>query len=159
MNMTMNMNIRQNVFSALKAAMIKKDAKVISTLRLIMAAIKDKDIVLKGNGDASGIDETAIILLMQTMIKQRNASIVLFKQGIREDLVKIEEDEILIISSFLPKQLNDQEIEDAVVNAIKLTQSESIKDMGKVINLMKQNYIGKMDFRIVSAVIKEKLTK
>ena len=155
----MNMNIRQNVFSALKAAMIKKDVKVISTLRLIMAAIKDKDIVLKGNGDASGIDETAIILLMQTMIKQRNASIVLFKQGIREDLVKIEEDEILIISSFLPKQLNDQEIEDAVVNAIKLTQSESIKDMGKVINLMKQNYIGKMDFRIVSAVVKEKLTK
>ena len=155
----MNMNIRQNVFSALKAAMIKKDAKVISTLRLIMAAIKDKDIILKGNGDASGIDETAIILLMQTMIKQRNASIVLFKQGIREDLVKIEEDEILIISSFLPKQLNDQEIEDAVVNAINLTQSVSIKDMGKVINLMKQNYIGKMDFRIVSAVVKEKLTK
>ena len=153
------MNIRQNVFSALKAAMIKKDAKVISTLRLIMAAIKDKDIVLKGNGDASGIDETAIILLMQTMIKQRNASIVLFKQGIREDLVKIEEDEILIISSFLPKQLNDQEIEDAVINTIKLTQSVSIKDMGKVINLMKQNYIGKMDFRIVSAVVKEKLTK
>jgi uncharacterized protein YqeY len=153
------MNIRQNVFSALKAAMIKKDAKVISTLRLIMAAIKDKDIVLKGNGDASGIDETAIILLMQTMIKQRNASIVLFKQGIREDLVKIEEDEILIISSFLPKQLNDQEIEDAVVNAIKLTQSVSIKDMGKVINLMKQNYIGKMDFRIVSRIVKEKLIK
>ena len=153
----MNMNIRQNVFSALKAAMIKKDAKVISTLRLIMAAIKDKDIVLKGNGDASGIDETAIILLMQTMIKQRNASIVLFKQGIREDLVKIEEDEILIISSFLPKQLNDQEIEDAVVNAIKLTQSESIKDMGKVINLMKQKYNGKMDFRIVSKVVKERL--
>ena len=154
----MNMNIRENVFSALKAAMIKKDAKVITTLRLIMAAIKDKDIVLKGNGDSSGIDETAIILLMQTMIKQRNASIVLFKQGIREDLVKIEEHEISIISSFLPKQLNDQEIEDAVVNAIKLTQSESIKDMGKVINLMKQNYIGKMDFRIVSALVKEKLT-
>ena len=153
------MNIRQNVFSALKAAMIKKDAKVISTLRLIMAAIKDKDIVLKGNGDASGIDETAIILLMQTMIKQRNASIVLFKQGIREDLVKIEEDEILIISSFLPEQLNEQEIEDAVVKAIKLTKSESMKDMGKVINLMKQDYIGKMDFRIVSRIVKEKLLK
>ena len=153
------MNIRQNVFSALKAAMIKKDAKVISTLRLIMAAIKDKDIVLKGNGDASGIDETAILLLMQTMIKQRNASIVLFKQGIREDLVKIEEDEILIISSFLPEQLNEQEIEDAVVKAIKLTKSESMKDMGKVINLMKQDYIGKMDFRIVSRIVKEKLLK
>ena len=157
--MNMDMNIRQNIFTALKAAMIKKDAKVISTLRLIMAAIKDKDIVLKGNGDASGIDETAIILLMQTMIKQRNASIVLFKQGFREDLVKIEEDEILIISSFLPEQLNEQEIEDAVVNAIQLTQSVSIKDMGKVINLMKQDYIGKMDFRIVSTIVKEKLTK
>ena len=157
--MNMDINIRKKIFIDLKAAMIKKDAKVISTLRLIMAAIKDKDIVLKGNGDASGIDETAIILLMQTMIKQRNASIVLFKQGIREDLVKIEEDEILIISSFLPKQFNEQEIEDAVVNAIKLTQSVSIKDMGKVINLMKQDYIGKMDFRIVSTIVKEKLTK
>ena len=93
------------------------------------------------------------------MIKQRNASITLFKQGIREDLVKVEEDEILIISSFLPEQLNEQEIEDAVVNAVKLTQSESIKDMGKVISLMKQDYIGKMDFRIVSRIVKEKLLK
>ena len=153
------MSIRQKVSTALKAAMIKKDVKVINTLRLIIAAIKDKDIVLKGNGDSSGIDEIEIILLMQTMIKQRNASIVLFKKGIREDLVKIEEDEILIISSFLPKQLNEQEIEDAVVNAIQLTQSVSIKDMGKVINLMKQDYIGKMDFRIVSTIVKEKLIK
>ena len=149
----------QNVSSALKAAMIKKDVRLINTLRLIIAAIKDRDIVLKGNGNSSGIDEIEITLLMQTMIKQRNASIVLFKQGIREDLVKIEEDEILIISSFLPEQLNEQEIEDAVVNAIKLTKSESMKDMGKVISLMKQDYIGKMDFRIVSRIVKEKLIK
>ena len=153
------MSIRQNVSTALKAAMIKKDVRLINTLRLIIAAIKDRDIVLKGNGNSSGIDEIEITLLMQTMIKQRNASIVLFKQGIREDLVKIEEDEILIISSFLPEQLNEQEIEDAVVKAIKLTKSESMKDMGKVINLMKQDYIGKMDFRIVSTMVKEKLTK
>ena len=155
----MNMSIRQNVTKALKAAMIKKDVRLINTLRLIIAAIKDRDIVLKGNGNSSGIDEIEITLLMQTMIKQRNASIVLFKQGIREDLVKIEEDEILIISSFLPEQLNEQEIEDAVVNAIKLTKSESMKDMGKVISLMKQDYIGKMDFRIVSRIVKEKLLK
>jgi uncharacterized protein YqeY len=153
------MSIRQNVSKALKAAMIKKDVRLINTLRLIIAAIKDRDIVLKGNGNSSGIDEIEITLLMQTMIKQRNASIVLFKQGIREDLVKIEEDEILIISSFLPEQFNEQEIEDAVVNAIKLTKSESMKDMGKVISLMKQDYIGKMDFRIVSRIIKEKLLK
>ena len=153
------MSIRQNVSTALKAAMIKKDVRLINTLRLIIAAIKDRDIALKGIGNSSGIDEIEIILLMQTMIKQRNASIVLFKQGIREDLVKIEEDEILIISSFLPEQLNEQEIEDAVVNAIKLTKSESMKDMGKVISLMKQDYIGKMDFRIVSRIVKEKLLK
>jgi len=153
------MSIRQNVSRALKEGMIKKDVRLINTLRLIIAAIKDRDIALKGIGNSSGIDEIEIILLMQTMIKQRNASIVLFKQGIREDLVKIEEDEILIISSFLPKQFNEQEIEDAVINAIKLTQSLSIKDMGKVINLMKQDYIGKMDFRIVSTIVKEKLTK
>ena len=153
------MSIRQNVSTALKVAMIKKDVRLINTLRLIIAAIKDRDIVLKGNGNSSGIDEIEITLLMQTMIKQRNASIVLFKQGIREDLVKIEEDEILIISSFLPEQLSEQEIEDAVVNAIKLTKSESMKDMGKVISLMKQDYIGKMDFRIVSRIVKEKLLK
>ena len=153
------MSIRQNVSTALKAAMIKKDVRLINTLRLIIAAIKDRDILLKGNGNSSGIDEIEITILMQTMIKQRNASIVLFKQGIREDLVKIEEDEILIISNFLPEQLNEQEIEDAVVNAIKLTKSESMKDMGKVISLMKQDYIGKMDFRIVSRIVKEKLLK
>jgi len=153
------MSIRQNVSTALKAAMIKKDVRLINTLRLIIAAIKDRDIALKGNGNSSGIDEIEITLLMQTMIKQRNASIVLFKQGIRQDLVKVEEDEILIISSFLPEQLNEQEIEDAVVNAIKLTKSESMKDMGKVISLMKQDYIGKMDFRIVSRIVKEKLLK
>ena len=153
------MSIRQNVSTALKASMIKKDVRLINTLRLIIAAIKDRDIALKGIGNSSGIDEIEIILLMQTMIKQRNASIVLFKQGFREDLVKVEEDEILIISSFLPEQLNEQEIEDAVVKAIKLTKSESMKDMGKVISLMKQDYIGKMDFRIVSRIVKEKLTK
>ena len=153
------MSTIQNVSTALKAAMIKKDVRLINTLRLIIAAIKDRDIALKGNGNPSGIDEIEITILMQTMIKQRNASIVLFKQGIREDLVKIEEDEILIISSFLPEQFNEQEIEDAVVNAIKLTKSESMKDMGKVISLMKQDYIGKMDFRIVSRIVKEKLIK
>ena len=153
------MSTIQNVSKALKAAMIKKDVRLINTLRLIIAAIKDRDIVLKGNGNSSGINEIEITLLMQTMIKQRNASIVLFKQGFREDLVKVEEDEILIISSFLPEQLNEQEIEDAVVKAIKLTKSESMKDMGKVISLMKQDYIGKMDFRIVSRIVKEKLLK
>ena len=91
------------------------------------------------------------------MIKQRHDSIELYKKGKREDLVKKEENEISIILEFLPKQLNEKEVELAVLDSIKLTEANSIKDMGKVINLMKQKYNGKMDFRIVSKVVKEKL--
>jgi uncharacterized protein YqeY len=91
------------------------------------------------------------------MIKQRYDSIELYKKGKREDLVKKEENEISIILEFLPKQLNEKEVELAVLDSIKLTEANSIKDMGKVINLMKQKYNGKMDFRIVSKVVKERL--
>ena len=91
------------------------------------------------------------------MIKQRHDSIELYKKGKREDLVKKEENEISIILEFLPKQLNEKEVELAVLDSIKLTEANSIKDMGKVINLMKQKYNGKMDFRIVSKVVKERL--
>jgi uncharacterized protein len=91
------------------------------------------------------------------MIKQRHDSIELYKKGKREDLVTKEENEISIILDFLPKQLNEKEIELAVLDSIKLTEANSIKDMGKVINLMKQKYNGKMDFRIASKVVKENL--
>lgn len=153
------MSIRESVLSELKTAMKSKNVNSINTLRLILASLKDKDIIARGNGNLSGINEIEITSLLQTMIKQRYDSIELYKKGKREDLVKKEENEISIILEFLPKQLNEKEVELAVLDSIKLTEANSIKDMGKVINLMKQNYIGKMDFRIVSAVVKEKLTK
>ena len=153
------MSIRESVLSELKTAMKSKNVNSINTLRLILASLKDKDIIARGNGNLSGINEIEITSLLQTMIKQRHDSIELYKKGKREDLVKKEENEISIILEFLPKQLNEKEVELAVLDSIKLTEANSIKDMGKVINLMKQNYIGKMDFRIVSAVVKEKLTK
>ena len=151
------MSIREKVLSELKTAMKSKDVNSINTLRLILASIKDKDIIARGNGNSSGINEIEITALLQTMIKQRHDSIELYKKGKREDLVTKEENEISIILDFLPKQLNEKEIELAVLDSIKLTEANSIKDMGKVINLMKQKYNGKMDFRIASKVVKENL--
>ena len=151
------MSIRESVLSELKTAMKSKNVNSINTLRLILASLKDKDIIARGNGNLSGINEIEITSLLQTMIKQRHDSIELYKKGKREDLVKKEENEISIILEFLPKQLNEKEVELAVLDSIKLTEANSIKDMGKVINLMKQKYNGKMDFRIASKVVKEKL--
>ncbi|MGY9026786.1 MAG: GatB/YqeY domain-containing protein [Candidatus Puniceispirillales bacterium] len=151
------MSIRESVLSELKTAMKSKNVNSINTLRLILASLKDKDIIARGNGNLSGINEIEITSLLQTMIKQRYDSIELYKKGKREDLVKKEENEISIILEFLPKQLNEKEVELAVLDSIKLTEANSIKDMGKVINLMKQKYNGKMDFRIVSKVVKERL--
>ena len=151
------MTIRENISKLLKEAMIKKDTKLTNTLRLILAAVKDKDISARGNGNSSNINETEIISLLQNMIKQRNVSIEMYIQGKRDDLVKIEEDEIEIISNFLPEQLSEDDINDIIINKIQSSGANSIKDMGKVINLIKNEYNGKMDFGAVSKIIKEKL--
>jgi uncharacterized protein len=151
------MSIRENISKLLKEAMIKKDTKLTGTLRLILAALKDKDINVRSNDNPNGINETEIISLLQNMIKQRNASIEMYIQGNRDDLVKIEEDEIAIISNFLPEQLSENEINEIIINTIKSSSASSIKDMGKVINLIKLQYNGKMDFGAVSKIIKEKL--
>ena len=152
------MAIREQVSLALKTAMVNNDTQSKNTLRLILSALKDKDIIARGNGNTSGIDEIEVALLLQTMIKQRNASIELYQQGSREDLVEIEKNEISLISNFLPKQYNQEEIEVAVLNAIKSTDASSIKDMGKVIKLLKLDHNGKMDFRIASEVVKVQLS-
>ena len=151
------MIIRENISKLLKEAMIKKDMKLTNTLRLVLAAVKDKDISSRSNGNSIGINETEIISLLQNMIKQRNVSIEMYIQGKRDDLVKIEEDEIEIISSFLPAQLSEDEINDIIINKIQSSGANSIKDMGKVINLIKDEYNGKIDFGAVSKIIKEKL--
>ena len=151
------MTIRENISKLLKEAMINKDITLTNTLRLIIAAVKDKDISARSKSNSEGINETEIISLLQNMIKQRNASIEMYIQGKRDDLVKIEEDEIKIISNFLPEQLSENEINDIITNSIRSSEAKSIKDMGKVINLIKDEYNGKMDFGVVSKIIKAKL--
>ena len=151
------MTIRENISKLLKEAMINKDITLTNTLRLILAAVKDKDISARSKSNSEGINETEIISLLQNMIKQRNASIEMYIQGKRDDLVKIEEDEIKIISNFLPEQLSENEINDIITNSIRSSEAKSIRDMGKVINLIKEEYNGKMDFEVVSKIIKSKL--
>jgi len=151
------MTIRENIYKLLKEAMINKDITLTNTLRLILAAVKDKDISARSKSNSEGINETEIISLLQNMIKQRNASIEMYIQGKRDDLVKVEEDEIKIISNFLPEQLSENEINDIITNSIRSSEAKSIRDMGKVINLIKEEYNGKMDFGVVSKIIKSKL--
>ena len=151
------MTIRENISKLLKEAMINKDITLTNTLRLIVAAVKDKDISARSKSNFEGINETEIISLLQNMIKQRNASIEMYIQGKRDDLVKIEENEIKIISNFLPEQLSENEINDIITNSIRSSGAKSIKGMGKVINLIKDEYNGKMDFGVTSKIIKAKL--
>ena len=151
------MTIRENISKLLKEAMINKDITLTNTLRLILAAVKDKDISARSKSNSEGINETEIISLLQNMIKQRNASIEMYIQGKRDDLVKIEENEIKIISKFLPEQLSENEINDIITNSIRSSGAKSVKDMGKVINLIKDEYNGKLDFGVVSKIIKAKL--
>ena len=152
------MTIREDVKYNLKEAMIKKDVNLISALRLVLASIKDKDIIAKGNGNDSGINDEEIVSLIQTMIKQRKSSIEMYLKGKRGDLAKKEENEIEIISQFLPKQLNQEEINNIVDITIKSCSASSMKDMGKIIKLIRDKYNGNLDFGIVSEIIKSKLS-
>ena len=149
--------MREKLNSELKRSIINKDSVATKTLRLIIAAIKDRDIVVRSDGNQNGIDETEIISLLKKMQKQREESINLYKKGKREDLVKSEEEEIKIIKQFLPKQMDDEEIMKIVIDAIKQNNATSIRDMGKIMNYLKEKYSTNMDFSKASKFIKEKL--
>jgi len=152
------MTIREDIKNNLKEAMIKKNVDLISALRLVIASIKDRDIIAKGKGNYSGIKDEEIISLLQTMIKQRKSSIDMYLEGKREDLAKKEQNEIEIISKFLPKQLSKEEINNIIDMTIKSCEASSMKDMGKVINLLKKKHNGEMNFGDVSKIVKSKLT-
>ena len=152
------MSIREEITNQLKEAMINKNTNLVNTLRLIKASIKDKDIIAKGNGKGD-ITDQEIISVLQTMIKQRKASIDMYLSGNREDLVKKEENEIEIISNFLPQQLSLQEIEIIINDMIISSGASSIKNIGNVIKLIKEKYDGRIDLGVASKLIKEKLSE
>ena len=147
--------MREQLNSELKKSIINKDLSATKTIRLIIAAIKDRDIVVRTEGNQNGISEVDIISLLKKMQKQREESIQLYTKGNRMDLVQIEEDEIKIIKQFLPKQMNNDEIKNLVIEAIKLNDAKSIRDMGKVMSYLKEKYSSNMDFSIASKFLKE----
>lgn len=146
--------IREDLKKALVEALKTKNEKKTATIRLINAAIKDKDIEARPKGITDGIDDSAILSLLQSMVKQRKESIEMYKQGNREDLVAAEQAEIDIISEFLPQQMNEADTKTAIECVIKELNASSIKDMGKVMGALRAKYAGQMDFGSASAVIK-----
>ena len=149
--------IREQIKSKLIEAMKSKDEKTTATLRLINAAIKDKDIDARSKGNMDGIDDAGVMSLLQTMIKQRRESISMYEKGGRADLVASEQGEIDIIQSFLPKQMSDDEAKAAIQTIIAEVGATSIKDMGKVMGAIKAKYAGQMDMGKASGLIKAAL--
>lgn len=149
--------LRQDLNDALKTAMKAKEERAVSTLRMVLAGLKDKDIAARGKGNADGISDDEIRQMMQNMIRQRRDSIVLYEKGGRAELVKQESDEIAIIERFLPQQMGPAEIEAAAKSVIAELGAKDIKDMGKVMGAMKQRFAGQMDLSQVGPIVKQAL--
>ena len=149
--------LREAFTERLKTAMRAKDTRTLSTVRLIIAALKDRDIAARGSGNQEGIPEAEIQRLLQTMVKQRRESIALYRQGNRPELAQQEEEEIGVIESFLPKQMGDEEIAAAVKAAIAETGAAGIKDMGKVMGVLRERHAGIIDMGRAGAVVKQQL--
>ncbi len=146
--------LRQQLSDALKQAMLTKDTRVVSTVRLILAALKDRDIAARPKGQSDGIGEDEIRQMLQSMIKQRRESISLYQQGNRPELAQQEADEIAVIERFLPRQMDEAETQAAVKAAIAEAGAAGIKDMGKVMAILKGRHAGEMDFTKASATTK-----
>ncbi|MEN8832499.1 GatB/YqeY domain-containing protein [Pacificibacter sp.] len=151
------MDMRTRLSAALKTAMKDKDAPRLSTLRLISAAIKDRDITLRGEGNDAGVSDADVLGILEKMVKQRKESARAFDEGGRLEMAEKERAEILVISDFLPRQLNDEEVSQAIDDAISASGAESIRDMGKVMGALKSKYTGQIDFGAVGPRVKEKL--
>jgi len=146
--------LRQQFNEALKAAMLSKDSRTVSCLRMVLAALKDKDIAARPKGLTDGIGEDEILALLQSMIKQRRESIALYEQGGRQDLVEQEQGEIAVIGRFLPAQIGEDEAAAIVAQVVAEMGASSIKDMGRVMAALKERYTGRMDFARAGALVK-----
>lgn len=152
------MEIRPEINNKLKEALKSKDQVALSTIRLIMAALKDRDITARASGKAEGIDDSEILSMLQSMMKQRNESIKTYEDAGRKDLADRERAEIVVIETFMPKQLSEDEITAAVQSKIKETGADSVRDMGKVMAALKAEYAGQFDMGRASALVKSALS-
>ncbi|MFP1643243.1 GatB/YqeY domain-containing protein [Pontitalea aquivivens] len=151
------MDMRDRIAQALKDAMKSKEQDRLSTLRLINAAIKDREIALRGEGDGGTVGDGEILAIMGKMVKQRQESARAYEEGGRLELAEKELAEIKVIEEFLPRQLSPDEVAAAVDQAIKALGASSIRDMGRVMAELKAKYTGQMDFGAVGPMVKSRL--
>ena len=148
--------LRDDINNALKEAMKAKNDRAVSTLRMVNSALKYADIEARGAGKPT-LSDAEVLPLLQKMIKQRQESVELYRQGGRDDLVRQEQEEIAIISAYLPKQMSDDEMKAAIESAVAETGAAGMKDMGKVIGLLRGKYAGRMDMAKASGLVKARL--
>ena len=149
--------LRARLNDSLKTAMKEQDKRVLSTVRLILAAVKDRDIAARGKGNMDGLSDEEILGVLQTMVRQRQEAAELYEKGNRPELVEQEKAEIVIIESYLPKQMSDAEMKDAIGRIVVESGATSIKDMGKAMAALRAKYAGRMDFGKASGLLREKL--
>jgi uncharacterized protein YqeY len=151
------MSLREQINTALKEAMKSGDKLKVSALRLMNAAIKERDIQNRTAGPDSGVSDQQILEVFAKMVKQRQESLATYEQAGRDDLAAQERGEIEIIQSFMPKQLSDDEMKAEIAKVIAETGAQSVKDMGKVMGALKQRYAGRMDFAKAGGIVKSLL--
>ena len=149
--------LRTRLSDALKTSMKGRDAKSTAALRLILAALKDRDIAARAKGDRDGISDDEVLGMLQSMIKQRRESIALYEKGGRMELAQGEAEEISVIEGFLPEQMSEEEIATVITGVVDEVGAETLKDMGKVMTALKEQFAGQMDFGKASAIVKERL--
>jgi uncharacterized protein YqeY len=149
--------LRQRLSEALKEALKGRDERTTSTVRLILAALKDKDIARRTQGKGEVLDDQEISGLLQSMIKQRRESIAMFEKGGRADLVAKEQGEIVVIERFLPQQMSEAEMAEAVKAVVAELGIASVKDMGKAMAALKERYAGRMDLSKASGLIRQSI--
>ncbi len=149
--------LRARLSEDLKTSLKSKDQVATATIRLILAALKDRDIAARDKGNCDGIAEEEILELLQKMVRQRRESIETYRNAGRDELAEREAGEIEVIQRFLPKPLDEAEMKTAIESAIEEAEASTIKDMGKVISALKQRYAGRMDFGKASQLVKQRL--
>jgi len=153
------MSLREKISSDFNTALKNKNKALVSTLRLILAAIKERDIASRSGGKSIPVADDEIIKILRKMKKQRMDSVELYKKGGRQELIDVEEAEIKIIDSFLPQQMSEDETKKICKQVIESLNASSVKDMGKIMGALKEKYSGTMDFAKVNVIVKGLLSQ
>lgn len=151
------MSLRERINAAVKEAMKGREAARLATLRLINAAIKDRDIAARGEGSDEPVDDAAIVDILGRMVRQRQESARMYLEGSRAELAEKEQEEIHVIEEFLPRQLSPAEVDRAIADAISETDASSLRDIGKVMAVLKARHAGQMDFGAAGGLLRTRL--